>query len=171
MKTISLVLLALAMGVPALAQDPSNPNKAQVVTQSTESATSPADNMGILRDKLKADKKLVVAEAMGMTEKEATAFWPVYELYQKDISALNDRTMTLLKDYVHNYGGMTDASAKGMVDSFLKIEKDRINLMQTYRPKFQKVLPEVKVARYYQIENKIRAVVNYELASEIPLAE
>jgi len=79
--------------------------------------------------------------------------------------------MTLLKDYVHNYGGMTDASAKGMVDSFLKIEKDRINLMQSYRPKFQKVLPEVKVARYYQIENKIRAVVNYELASEIPLAE
>jgi len=171
MKTISLVLLALAMGVPALAQDSSNPNKAQVVTQSTESATSPADNMGILRDKLKADKKLVVAEAMGMNEKEATAFWPVYELYQKDISALNDRTMTLLKDYVHNYGGMTDASAKGMVDSFLKIEKDRINLMQSYRPKFQKVLPEVKVARYYQIENKIRAVVNYELASEIPLAE
>ena len=171
MKTILLALLALAMGVPALAQDSSNPNKAQVVTQSTESATSPADNMGILRDKLKADKKLVVAEAMGMTEKEATAFWPVYELYQKDISALNDRTMTLLKDYVHNYGGMTDASAKGMVDSFLKIEKDRINLMQTYRPKFQKVLPEVKVARYYQIENKIRAVVNYELASEIPLAE
>jgi len=171
MKTISLVLLALAMGVPALAQDSSNPNKAQVVTQSTESATSPADNMGILRDKLKADKKLVVAEAMGMNEKEATAFWPVYELYQKDISALNDRTMTLLKDYVHNYGGMTDASAKGMVDSFLKIEKDRIGLMQSYRPKFQKVLPEVKVARYYQIENKIRAVVNYELASEIPLAE
>jgi len=171
MKTISLVLLALAMGVPALAQDSSNPNKAQVVTQSTESATSPADNMGILRDKLKADKKLVVAEAMGMNEKEATAFWPVYELYQKDISALNDRTMTLLKDYVHNYGGMTDASAKGMVDSFLKIEKDRINLMQSYRPKFQKALPEVKVARYYQIENKIRAVVNYELASEIPLAE
>lgn len=171
MKTISLVLLALAMGVPASAQDSSNQNKAQVVTQSTESATGAADNMGILRDKLKADKKLVVAEAMGMNEKEATAFWPVYELYQKDLSALNDRTMTLLKDYVHNYGGMTDASAKGMVDSFLKIEKDRINLMQSYRPKFQKVLPEVKVARYYQIENKIRAVVNYELASEIPLAE
>jgi len=171
MKTILLALLALAMGVPALAQDSSNPNKAQVVTQSTESATSPADNMGILRDKLKADKKLVVAEAMGMNEKQAAAFWPVYELYQKDISALNDRTMTLLKDYVHNYGGMTDASAKGMVDSFLKIEKDRINLMQSYRPKFQKALPEVKVARYYQIENKIRAVVNYELASEIPLAE
>lgn len=175
MKTISLVLLALAIGAPAWAEDAasSNPNKAQVVTQSTASATgaAQADNMDLLRDKLRADKKLVVAEAMGMNEKEAAAFWPVYDLYQKDIAALNDRTMTLLKDYVHNYGGMTDASAKGMVDSFLKIEKDRINLMQSYRPKFQKALPEVKVARYYQIENKIRAVVNYELASEIPLAE
>ena len=173
MKTISLVLLALAIGAPAWAEDAtkSNPN-AQVVNQTQASTGSaPADNMDLLRDKLKADKKLVVGEAMNMTEKEAAAFWPVYDLYQKDIVALNDRTMTLLKDYVHNYGGMTDASAKGMVDSFLKIEKDRINLMQNYRPKFQKVLPEVKVARYYQIENKIRAVVNYELASEIPLAE
>lgn len=173
MKTISLVLLALAIGAPAWAEDATktNPN-AQVVNQAQASTGSaPADNMDLLRDKLKADKKLVVGEAMNMTEKEAAAFWPVYDLYQKDIAALNDRTMTLLKDYVHNYGGMTDASAKGMVDSFLKIEKDRINLMQSYRPKFQKVLPEVKVARYYQIENKIRAVVNYELASEIPLAE
>jgi hypothetical protein len=175
MKTTSLILLALALAAPAWAQDAgttSNPNKAQAVTQATEAkAANPADNMDILRDKLKADKKLVVADAMGMTDKESAAFWPVYELYQKDLSALNDRTITLLKDYVHNYGGMTDASAKGMVDSFLKIEKDRIGLMQSYRPKFQKVLPEVKVARYYQIENKIRAVVNYELASEIPLAE
>ena len=173
MKTISLVLLALAIGAPAWAEDAtkSNPN-AQVVNQTqTSTGSAPADNMDLLRDKLKADKKLVVGEAMKMNEKEAAAFWPVYDLYQKDISALNDRTMTLLKDYVHNYGGMTDASAKGMVDSFLKIEKDRIGLMQSYRSKFQKVLPEVKVARYYQIENKIRAVVNYELASEIPLAE
>ena len=174
MKKTALCLLALAIAAPAWAQNAgstTNPNQAQAVTQATEAATAPADNMNILRDKLKADKKLVVAEAMGMTDKEQAAFWPVYEMYQKDISALNDRTIALLKDYVHNYGGMTDASAKGMVDSFLKIEKDRIGLMQSYRPKFQKVLPEVKVARYYQIENKIRAVVNYELASEIPLAE
>jgi hypothetical protein len=169
MKTISLILLALALAAPAWAQD-AGTTTTTTTTQTTAPAT-PADNMQILRDQLKADKKLVVAEAMNMTEKEGAAFWPVYETYQKDISALNDRTIKLLQDYVTNYGGMTDASAKGMVDSFLKIEKDRIGLMTSYRPKFQKVLPEVKVARYYQIENKIRAVVNYELASEIPLAE
>ena len=107
---------------------------------------------------------------MHLTEAEATAFWPVYDNYQKDLTALNNRSMKLIKDYSDSYGSMTDPAAKGIVDSFLAIEKDRIQLMQTYAPKLRKVLPEVKVARYYQIENKIRAVVNYELASEIPLA-
>ena len=88
----------------------------------------------------------------------------------KELAALNDRTMKLIKDYATNYGAMTDPAAKGIVDSFLAIEKDRIQLMTSYTPKFRKVLPEVKVARYYQVENKIRAVVNYELAQEIPLA-
>jgi hypothetical protein len=31
------------------------------------------------------------------------------------------------------------------------------------------VLPAAKVARYYQIENKIRAAVKYDLAGGIPL--
>jgi hypothetical protein len=42
-------------------------------------------------------------------------------------------------------------------------------LRSAYLPKFRKVLPEVKVARYYQIENKIQAALVYELAAQIPL--
>jgi hypothetical protein len=157
------IAAALVIAAPAFAQE-------ATPTAPPASTEKPADTMEVLRAKLKADKKLVVAEAMELTEKEATAFWPVYESYQKDLSALNDRTMKLIKDYADSYGQMTDPAAKGIVDSFLAIEKDRIQLMQTYAPKLRKVLPEVKVARYYQVENKIRAVVNYELASEIPLA-
>ena len=40
-----------------------------------------------------------------------------------------------------------------------------------YVPKLGKVLPQVKVARYLQIENKIRALVKYELAGAVPLAQ
>ena len=163
MNKLLAVVAALVFALPAFAQE-------ATPTAPPASTEKPADTMEVLRAKLKADKKLVVAEAMELTEKEATAFWPVYESYQKDLSALNDRTMKLIKDYADSYGQMTDPAAKGIVDSFLAIEKDRIQLMQTYAPKLRKVLPEVKVARYYQVENKIRAVVNYELASEIPLA-
>jgi hypothetical protein len=42
-------------------------------------------------------------------------------------------------------------------------------LRQAYLPKFRKVLPEIKVVRYYQIENKINAALNYDLAADIPL--
>jgi hypothetical protein len=48
----------------------------------------PADNMQILRDKLKADKKLVVATNMELTESEAKGFWPIYEQYQKDLQKI-----------------------------------------------------------------------------------
>ena len=37
-----------------------------------------ADNMQILRDKIRADKKLVVATNMELTESEAKNFWPIY---------------------------------------------------------------------------------------------
>lgn len=167
MKKHLAVMAMLMLAAPAFAQDGST---AAPPATSTPSADQPADNMDLLRDKLRADKKLVVSEAMHLTEKESAAFWPVYDNFQKDLTALNNRTMKLIKDYATTYESMTDPAAKGMVDSFLAIEKDRIQLMQTYAPKLRKVLPEVKVARYYQIENKIRAVVNYELAQEIPLA-
>lgn len=169
MKTHLALAAALVLAAPAFAQEGTTP-PATTAPPAGAPAETKADNMELLRDKLRADKKLIVAEAMQLTEKEAAAFWPVYDAYQKELSGLNDRTMKLIKDYATSYGQMTDPAAKGMVDSFLAIEKDRIQLMQSYTPKLRKALPEVKVARYYQIENKIRAVVNYELAQEIPLA-
>ena len=44
-------------------------------------------------------------------------------------------------------------------------------ILTGYLPRFQKVLPPKKVAKLYQIENKARALVNYELARGIPLAK
>ena len=143
--------LTLLLSVPAVAQE------------------RPADNMNLVREKVRADKKLLVAENMGMTEAEAKAFWPVYDAYQADLGKLNDRTLRLIQDYAANYQAMTDATASRMLDEFVAIERDRASLLQSYRPRFGAVLSASKVARYYQIENKIRAVLNYELAAHIPL--
>jgi len=48
----------------------------------------PASTMEIVREKLRADKKLLVAQAMELTQSEADKFWPVYESYQKDLIKL-----------------------------------------------------------------------------------
>jgi hypothetical protein len=131
----------------------------------------PADNMDIVRAKIQADKKLLIAENMELTEAEAKAFWPVYEKYQSELFLLRSRSIKLIKDYAAAYGTMTDKDAKKFLNEYLTIEGLRLKVRQTYLPKFRKVLPEKKVARYYQIENKILALVNYELAKDIPLVD
>lgn len=132
-----------------------------------------ADNMAIVREKVRADKKLLVAANMNLTEQEAAAFWPVYESYQKDIGALNERTRKAIESYAsaYNQGAVPDETAKKLLGEALAIEGAELDMRKSYVPKFEKVLPAAKVARYYQIENKIRAAVRYELAEGIPLVE
>jgi hypothetical protein len=143
--------MVMAMVVPGISQE------------------KPADNMQILREKIHADKKLLVAENMQLTEAEAKVFWPVYDQYQEELFLLRARTVKLIKDYADAYEKMTNDKAKKLLDELMIIETLGPKLRQTYLPKFRKVLPEAKVARYYQIENKIQAGLMYELAENIPL--
>jgi hypothetical protein len=133
----------------------------------------PADNMQILRDKIRADKKLVVATNMELTESEAKGFWPVYDQYQKDLQKINKRIANVLETYAADFRGksLTDEKAKKLIEEAVAIEQAEANLKSTYAPKLSKTLPVKKVARYLQIENKIRAVVKYDLAQGIPLVQ
>ena len=47
-----------------------------------------SDNMQIVIEKVRADKKLLVAENMQLTEAEGKAFWPVYDQYQNELFLL-----------------------------------------------------------------------------------
>jgi hypothetical protein len=133
----------------------------------------PADNMQILRDKVAADKKLVVSSAMELTESEARGFWPIYEQYQKELHKINDGIATLISNYAQAYNAksLTDQKAKQLLDHLVTLEDQEVKLKRSFIPKFSKVLPGLKVARYMQLENKVRALVKYELAAEIPLAQ
>lgn len=135
------------------------------------SQEKPSDNMQVVVEKIRADKKLLVAENMQLTETEAKAFWPVYKQYQDELFLLRTRTAKLIKDYADAYETMTNNTAKKLLNEYVAIEALGPKLRQAYLPKFRKALPEVKVVRYYQIENKIQAMLNYELAKEIPLVE
>ena len=151
-KTVVLLVVALGMA-PVWAQD------------------KPADNMQILREKIKADKKLVVAANMELTESEAKGFWPVYDAYQGDLQSINQRIGKLIVTYAdaYNKGPIEDETAKKLLYEMLDIEDAEVKLKRSYVEKLEKVLPEWKVARYVQIENKMRAIVKYELAAEVPL--
>ena len=152
---IGLIALVAAVAAPATAQD---------------KGTS---NMEILRQKVKADKKLVVALNMGLTEAEGKAFWPIYDAYQKDLEQINERLAKAIGAYADAYkkGPVPNETAKKLLDEALAIEEAEVTLKQSYVPKLETALPTAKVARYLQIETKIRALVRYELADKIPLVK
>jgi Spy/CpxP family protein refolding chaperone len=133
----------------------------------------PADNLQILRQKIKADKKLLVATNMELTESEAKNFWPIYTAYQKDLQKINRRIVAAVDSYTADVRkkSLTDDKAKKLIDEALAIEQAEANLKKDYAPKLSKVLPAIKVVRYLQIENKIRAVVRYDLTQGVPLAQ
>ena len=152
-KAMMLCLVALS-AAPALAQE----------------KTSDA-NMQILLEKVKADKKVVVAANMELSEEEAKAFWPVYDAYQNDLQAINERIRKTILSYAEAYNkkSLSDAQAKQLTNEVLAIDQDEITLRKTYAERFGRVIPGTKVARYLQIENKIRAAIRYDLAAGIPL--
>jgi hypothetical protein len=136
-----------------------------------QSADKPADNFEILAAKIKADKRLLVADNMELTEAEAKAFWPVYESYQKELGQINTRLGKLLSAYAQDLKGnsLTDAKAKQYIGELIGIQEAEVKLQKSYVPRLEKVLPARKAARYLQIENKIRAIVRFELADAVPL--
>lgn len=150
---IVLMALGLLWGVSASAQDAS------------------PDDMQRVIEKIRADKKLFISQNMELSEKEAAPFWPVYDAYQDELFLLRARTLKLIGDYVDAYSNMTDAAAKTLLDEFMAIEALGVKVRQAYLPKFRDVLPDIKVVRYYQIENKIQAALMYELGATIPLAK
>jgi hypothetical protein len=150
MMVMGVVVACLASGVAA-AQD------------------KPADTMELLREKARADKKLVVATALELTDAEAKAFWPVYNAYQRDMISHYDRVVSLISDYATAYDSMTDAAATQLLGEFVALEADHVAQLTKYVPRFQRVLPIRKVARLYQIENKLRALLNYDLVRSSPL--
>jgi hypothetical protein len=149
------LLMALAFSLAQAAQSP------------------PADNMDILRDKLKADKKLLIAENLGLTDAESKAFWPVYEEYQKELAGLNQRLGKMIQNYATEYNAktMTDDKAKTLMAEALSIEEAETALKKKYLDRLNGVIPAVKAARYLQMENKIRALIKFDMAANIPLVQ
>ena len=159
MKFLMTLMLGIVLMVaPAMAHDV---------------ASGSDTNMEVFMQKLKADKKMLVAGNMDLSDAEGKKFWPLYDAYQADLMQVNQQLGKTIKDYADAYnagkGTISDDTAKKLLNDALSVEESEVKLKQTYADKIGKVLPATKTARYIQIENKIRAVIKMELAKQIPL--
>lgn len=170
MMTVATFMITACAEAPKQAAPPSAPPPAPPPAPMA-SQEKPADDMELIREKVRADKKLLVAMNMEMTEAEAEQFWPVYDRYQEGLGRIIDRELELINTFAKNYETMSDGVAKQLLEDYLQLQDDLFALKQSYLPKFRAVLPDRKVARYYQIENKIEAVLDLDLAANIPLVQ
>jgi Spy/CpxP family protein refolding chaperone len=148
----------LAAPLPAMAQDKGAPSAVPASMTSAE-----------MRSRIQSDKKGIVQRNLPLTDAEAKKFWPLYDAYQKDLAAPQSRLNRAILDYVSAGSNLTDANAKRLTDDVLKAQETEAKLFSSHIAKVQKVLPGAKAARYLQLENKMRAVIHYEMALAIPL--
>ena len=148
-----IIIGAMTVAAPAFAEPPSE------------------TNMEILKEKLKADKKLLVASNMDLTDAEAKQFWPLYDSYQKELDGINKQLGQTVREYADNFnkGNIPNDTAKKLLGDALSVEEQEVKLKRSYAEKLGKVLPATKVARYIQMETKIRSLIRFEMAQQIPL--
>jgi len=127
------------------------------------------DVIELMQTDIGTHRKSIIAKSMELTEGESRAFWPLYKEHQAAVVRLNDRTVHLIATFLRNHENFSDKAAKGLLDEYIDIEKDKLKLKEKYIKKFNKKLPPRRVLRYFQLENKLDAALNLGFAEEIPL--
>lgn len=162
MSTMRLVLAAtLLIGLSASsvhASDPAKPVPGQA-------------DLRVLIDTIRTNRTALVKVNLELTPEQSGAFWPIYDRYQAELNPIGDRMAALIDDYIANYQTLTNEHALQLIEDYNAAEADRLKVRRAYIDEFAKVLPGRTVARFYQIENKMDAVLRYELAATIPVVE
>jgi hypothetical protein len=140
-------------------------------TASKDSPTVTDQDIQLLRQDLRSEKKQLVAANLILTDAEATKFWPVYDQYAAEMTKVGDQRYALIKEYAQNYGSLTDAQAKSLIDRSLALDESIAQLRIKYVPIISSVLPGIKTATFLQIDRRITSLIDLQLGSQIPLVQ
>lgn len=159
MFRVLALLLSVTAVVSAFAQD--------------NSGVQTDENLARARTMIQEGRKEIIREDLHMTVVEEAAFWPLYAKYRAQLMPIQDRYVALTSNYIRQYesGILTDKYAEKMLQDYFSIQSDLLTTRRKYIRKFKKILPMLKVARFYQLENKMNADIDAELAFLVPLIE
>jgi hypothetical protein len=171
LAALSLVLgAAIACGPSAFGQTGTT-STAQGGTNTQSQSAQLDQDVQLLRQDIRSKKKQMVAANLQLTDTEATKFWPVYDQYTAELVKINDEKYAVIKAYADAWGNMTDAQALDLTNRALGVEQNVTQLRMKYVPIFNKVIPGTKVATFFQIERRLQAVIDLQLASQLPLVQ
>ena len=164
-------LRSLALGAPLL----SAPALLAQDGSSSPSSNEPLDAgnlrafIELARSDLKTQKAFIIAQNLPLTDAEAVEFWPMHREYETELSELNDRRLSLIVRFAKSYESMNDKEAAELAKGTFDLEEERTGLKRKFFKKFQKVIPAIKAARFFQLENQINLALDLRVAASLPL--
>ena len=134
-----------------------------------DSQTASNQDIELLRQDFRSQKKQMIAANMSFTDAEAEKFWPVYDRYAADLAKIYDTKMTLIEDYMDNYKTMSGEQVESYIPA--RGRRRRRNAPETQvRAGISKILSGRQTALFFQIEWRLDLMINLQLA-QAPLID
>lgn len=172
-KTFFVAALALAgllvVHSPKAASQAAASKPAQSTGAGSQSVSE--QDVALLRQDIRSQKKQLIAANLILTDAEATKFWPVYDQYSAELTKIYDTRYALIKEYAQNWGSVTDPQADSLVTRSLQNDEAVAQLRLKYVPIFGKVIPGKKVATFFQLDRRLSTLIDLQIASQIPLMQ
>jgi len=124
--------------------------------------------IALVRANIRADRTTLITTEMNFNDKEAAAFWPIYEQYEYERSRVDDRRVAVIKQYTQKYPNLTDTEAKAMAEVMLDCESRQVELKKKYYKKFNRVLPALTVTKFFQLARRIDLMVDIQVEASLP---
>jgi hypothetical protein len=162
------LLVVLASAYIAYYRQPyaQKPSQASATTKSNVE-----QDIKLLREDIRSRKKQLIAANLKLTADQATRFWPLYDQYAADLSRIGDQQTALIREYADQWGTMTDEQASRLAKRSLAMDERIAQLRVKYLLIFSQAVPGQVVATFYQLDRRFQALVEIQLASQIPLVQ
>jgi len=165
---ISALVASIAVSIASSGEPAAAPQ-----APATKDAAKPTNLEQILasfRTDLNASKVATLNRVMKMTPEEATKFWPIYQKYEKELTAVGDRRVALIKEFValSNDGKLNDSNAATLSTQWLQGEQDRLDLWKKYNKEISAAVSPIRGAQFLQVEHQIALLVDINIASAMP---
>jgi hypothetical protein len=122
-----------------------------------------------IKKNVKSAIKEMVEDNLTLNEEQAKIFWPLFDEYISSYDTINNERVSIIQEYMLNYYGMDDETAKDLVKRSMNLNEDILNLREKYLDIMLGKLPAVVVGKFFQIDARALAIVDAVRMSSVPL--
>lgn len=125
----------------------------------------------LMRSDIRTKKASLIADRMKFTDREASAFWPVYRQYEADLAAINDKKVSIMKDYMSRHEALTEQQAKQLAEDVFDVDQKTLDLREKCFGALEKAIPAKTIVRWLQLERRLQLLVDAQLAKDLPVIQ